>query len=103
MVLQNLLIKDFRQKHPKMTYRQIGQLTGIQLTRVFRIFNGAPMKLNEWEAFQKLTNPKNESSERQEVMELAEKVISKLSSNGINDVKFFLGRKLQLINQRVTL
>jgi hypothetical protein len=34
------------------TLRFISQDTGMQLTRAFRILNGAPMKLSEYEVFE---------------------------------------------------
>ncbi len=51
MSLQKKILNDFRQHFPTQTLREIAALTDIQLTRVFRLMNGAPMKLEEFEAF----------------------------------------------------
>ena len=51
MSLQTKILNDFRQRFPTETLREIAALTDIQLTRVFRLMNGAPMKLEEYEAF----------------------------------------------------
>jgi hypothetical protein len=51
MSLQKKILNDFRQHFPTHTLREIAALTDIQLTRVFRLINGAPMKLEEFEAF----------------------------------------------------
>jgi hypothetical protein len=51
MKLQQKIIKQYKQKYPHHTLQKISNLTGIQLTRVFRIFHGRPMKLTEYEAF----------------------------------------------------
>lgn len=48
-MLQQAIIKQYHQIFKNQTYRQIAEHTGIQMTRIFRIFNGAPMKLCEYE------------------------------------------------------
>lgn len=52
MELQFKILSDFREKYPDLTLKQISKLTGIQITRVFRLFNGSEMKLKEYEMFQ---------------------------------------------------
>lgn len=51
MSLQKKILNDFRKSFPNQTLREIAALTDLQLTRVFRLMNGAPMKLEEYEAF----------------------------------------------------
>jgi hypothetical protein len=51
MSLQSRVLKEYRQQYPLHTLREISALTGIQLTRVFRLMNGAAMKLEEFEQF----------------------------------------------------
>ena len=51
MSLQSRVLKEYRQHYPLHTLREISALTGIQLTRVFRLMNGAAMKLEEFELF----------------------------------------------------
>jgi hypothetical protein len=51
MSLQSRVLKEYRQHYPLHTLREISALTGIQLTRVFRLMNGAAMKLEEFEQF----------------------------------------------------
>lgn len=49
MTLQQQILAEFKQHFPRRTFREIEDLTGIQLTRVFRLMNGAPMRLDEYE------------------------------------------------------
>jgi len=51
MSLQSHILSEYRHQFPRHTLREISHVTGIQLTRVFRILNGAPMKLDEFERF----------------------------------------------------
>lgn len=54
MCLQTRILEEFRSLYPRNTLRETSLQTGIQLTRVFRIYNGAPMKLAEYERFHEL-------------------------------------------------
>ncbi len=51
MKLQEKILREFQQTFPNETLRNISELTGIQLTRVFRLMNGSAMKLDEYESF----------------------------------------------------
>ncbi len=51
MSLQNRVLSEYRQLYPQHTLRETSLQTGIQLTRVFRLMNGAAMKLEEFESF----------------------------------------------------
>jgi hypothetical protein len=53
MSLQNTTIQRYRLFFPQETLREISARTGIQITRVFRLVNGKPMRLQEFEAFEK--------------------------------------------------
>lgn len=58
MSLQNKTIHRYRLFFPKDTLREASSRTGIQITRVFRLFNGKPMKVEELEAFEKVIHDK---------------------------------------------
>ena len=53
MSLQSKTIQRYRLLFPNETLKEISARTGIQITRVFRLFNGKPMKLREFEAIEK--------------------------------------------------
>lgn len=52
MSLQQNTLKRYRQLFPQETLREVSARTGIQITRVFRLFTGKTMKVGELEAFQ---------------------------------------------------
>lgn len=52
MGLQDIIIKRYFDYYPKQSLRGISTNTNIQITRVFRILNGSPMKLCEYESFE---------------------------------------------------
>jgi hypothetical protein len=52
MSLQEITIKRYFDHYPKQSLREISANTDIQITRVFRLLNGAQMKLCEYEAFE---------------------------------------------------
>ena len=60
MSVQSIVLKQFNELYPEAKLREISEKTGIQITRVFRILNGAEMKVSELESFQKATdNPRS--------------------------------------------
>lgn len=58
MSLQNKVIQRYRLFYPHESLREVSERTGIQITRVFRLFNGKPMKVGELEVFEKVINQK---------------------------------------------
>jgi hypothetical protein len=60
--LQKELLDDFKEKFKNFTLKQYAELTGIERTRVFRLFNGQEMKLGEWDLIRKLTYGEKASS-----------------------------------------
>ncbi len=58
MTLQQKTLQRYRQLFPNETLREISARTSIQITRVFRLYNGKTMKVGELEAFEKAINDK---------------------------------------------
>lgn len=58
MTLQQKTLQRYRQLFPNETLREISARTGIQITRVFRLFNGKTMKVVELEAFERAIDNK---------------------------------------------
>jgi hypothetical protein len=52
MTLQQKTLQKYRQLFPNETLRETSARTSIQITRVFRLFSGKPMKVGELEAFE---------------------------------------------------
>lgn len=58
MTLQEKTLQRYRQLFPNQPLREVSARTGIQITRVFRLFNGKVMKVGELEAFEKAITEK---------------------------------------------
>lgn len=58
MSLQKKTLSRYRHYFPLETLRETSARTGIQITRVFRLFNGKTMKVGELEAFEAAVNLK---------------------------------------------
>ncbi|MDP7319301.1 MAG: hypothetical protein QF441_01770 [Bacteriovoracaceae bacterium] len=74
--LQTRVLTLYKQEFPKDTLKDISTRTGIQITRVFRLFNGSEMKLKEYMAFEKCL--KSHFS-RNDFLELTHECLLKLS------------------------
>ncbi len=93
-MLQQAIIKQYHQVFQNRTYREIADHTGIQMTRVFRIFNGAPMKLCEYETLYQKIQERGAMGGR--LCELAREVEKHLSANAILCLSRELERRLQI-------
>ncbi|MGB0452398.1 MAG: hypothetical protein ACPGJV_01685 [Bacteriovoracaceae bacterium] len=51
MNLQDEVLLEFKKFYPGLTLAQQAEVTGIQVTRMFRLNNGSEMKLTEFEKF----------------------------------------------------
>jgi predicted transcriptional regulator len=95
MTLQRQILREYKEIFPHQTLKQISEETGIQITRVFRIFNGQEMKLKEYEAiYNKVQNHKQ--AKDKELISLVEEGLILLSSESLNDIKMSLMRKLSM-------
>lgn len=59
-LLQQVTLKRFTKVVGQKTYNEYSQLTGIERTRLFRLFHGAEMKVSEYEVFQSFFKEKPE-------------------------------------------
>jgi hypothetical protein len=96
MSLQKKILNDFRQHFPTYTLREIAALTDIQLTRVFRLINGAPMKLEEFEAFTvAIQNNTSHYASQHHLDRLITEVKNRLSAEEQKKVAHAIEMKLQ--------
>jgi len=79
--LQTSIIQNYRAIYPDHTLKEISNLTGIQLTRVFRILNGSEMKLSEYSAFIKIT-----SKPKKRISALFDECLQKLSEIKLKEI-----------------
>lgn len=94
MDLQKKILQDYRTLYPDLSLREISSRTGIQLTRVFRLFNGSPMKLCEYQVFHEMVEQVD--LDRPELITLIKECESKLSANALSEVESLMKRKLAL-------
>lgn len=78
MDYQEAILKEYRETFPDKTLKTTSAETGIQMTRVFRIFNGSPMKLREYEAFEKTIKQKRLSSSKFELLSKFQNCLTQL-------------------------
>lgn len=97
MTLQKKTIQRFRQLFPQETLKGISERTDIQITRVFRLLNGKPMRVEELEAFENAINSKlGENSNYQKLQSLMEEATSFLSNEDLGKINSYIERKLSL-------
>ena len=92
MEVQNKLLEDFMKLYERPTFRKISEMTGINLTRVFRIFNGSTMKLPEFCILKDLIESKQGYSCLTRLMMECE---NKLSVESLINLEVLMRRKLQ--------
>jgi len=61
---QTSLIERFKRAAGKKTFSEYGELTGIERTRMFRLFNGADMKMSEYEKIKSFLEIIDKTSEK---------------------------------------
>jgi hypothetical protein len=98
MEVQNELLKKFRSLHNDPTYKEVSSLTGIQMTRVFRIFNGMEMKLSEYLIIKSLIDEKINSQNNLD--KIFEDCKMKLSDNSLKEIQEFCQKKI-FVNELV--
>ena len=76
------------------TLKKISADTGIQVTRVFRLFNGSTMKLSEYQIFQHKVKEKMGLTDTIEA--IAFECSLKLSHQAIKEIEVFLNRKMEI-------
>lgn len=94
MGLQKIILDQYMQLNKGPTLQKIAKDTGIQLTRVFRLFNGSTMKLSEYQIFQQRVREKMGLSESLEVIALDCSL--KLSPAAILEIEIYLKRKIEI-------
>lgn len=96
MKLQNNVLNCYKAKFPNHTLKKISQRTGIQLTRVFRLFNGHEMKLSEYEAFQMACFRESNDSLFSKFFELSINSVQTLSEQEIRSITHIMEDLLEV-------
>ncbi len=96
MSLQQSILQQYRLHFPQESLREVSARTGIQITRVFRLFNGKTMKVGELEAFQSAIQQKIYSDPSTRTFaRLFNDAVSKLSSEELEKVNDHIERRIQ--------
>lgn len=94
--LEKEVIRRYRQVFPKDTLKAISEKTGIQITRVFRIMNGKPMKVRELEIFERILKTEcKETKKLTEIERLTKLAVSYLSVKDLDQIVQYLERKIK--------
>ena len=99
MSVQKTVLQQFQEAHPKAKLKEISEKTGIQITRVFRILNGAEMKVTEWEKFKKASQSQTNIDS---FTETAKKCSLKLSPQRRKHLQAYMEQALSLIEFKMT-
>lgn len=94
MELQKVILDQYMLLHGGPTLQKIAKDTGIQLTRVFRLFNGSTMKLSEYQIFRERVRQKMGLTDSLEV--IAFDCTLKLSPTAIKEIEIYLKRKIEI-------
>lgn len=93
MDLQKTILNQYMLLNGKPTLKKISEDTGIQLTRVFRLFNGSQMKLDEYQTFNQKVKERMGLTDSLE--QIAFECSMRLSPEAIKDLEVFLKRKIE--------
>ncbi len=94
MDIQKTILGQYMLLNHKPTFKEISKDTGIQVTRVFRLFNGNIMKLSEYQVFNSRVKEKMGLTGGLE--DVAFECSMKLSPESIKDLEVYLKRKIAL-------
>ncbi len=94
MDIQKTILGQYMLLNQKPTFKEISKDTGIQVTRVFRLFNGSTMKLSEYQVFNRKVKEKMGLTSGLE--DVAFECSMKLSPESIKELEVFLKRKITL-------
>lgn len=96
-MLQSLMVREYKKIYGNPTLKETATLTGIQITRVHRIFNGSEMKLSEYQSFRSLINLKTKKNlnSQESIETLLENCLKDCSDYVLDDLKNFLRQKLE--------
>jgi hypothetical protein len=94
MDIQKTILNQYMLLNNRPTFKEIARDTGIQVTRVFRLYNGSTMKLSEYQIFNKKV--KEKMGLTGDLSDIAFECSMKLSPESIKDLEVYLKRRIQL-------
>jgi hypothetical protein len=95
MSLQDKILQRYKKVHPHQTLKEASVLTGIQITRIFRLFNGKKMKVDELETFERLIQAKiDQRPQLNRLKSLLEEISFQLDDSDITKIADVIERKI---------
>jgi hypothetical protein len=98
MQTQATLLKRYKEVYPKDTFQVISKKTNIQITRVFRIFNGSEMKLKEYLSINELLQSKIDSKQ---FIQSAKSCLENLSIDKVESLMNQMNHSLKIASLRL--
>lgn len=95
MNLQKLTLNYLKQAYPGITLREIATQTGLEQTRVFRIFKGHEMKLSEYQALNTFIEKKGRKNSVLRIHHLIDESLEILEEKTLEDIFLLIERKVQ--------
>src|SRR5690606_10243692 len=95
MELEKEIIVRYKKKFPHETLKETSDRTGIQITRVYRLFSGRKMKVSEFEAFQRAIEGEPSCQRNERFNNLISEIILTFDSEEIDFICQSLERKIQ--------
>lgn len=97
MNLQKRTLERYRQLFPLETLREISARTGLNITRVFRLYNGKTMKVGELEAFENaITKRLAENPSYARLTDAVDQASTILTNDELGKIAEFIERKVVL-------
>lgn len=91
---QDKLLARFKEVFGDPTYKEMSEISGINLTRIFRLNNGFEMKMGEYLKIKKCVDEKIATSSN--IKFLFESCLEKLSVKVLKDLEVICARKLEM-------
>ncbi len=91
---QKRLIERFKELYGNPTYKEMAEITDIQMTRAFRLCNGFEMKLTEYLKISKKIDEK--IAETSTIKDTFNTCLNELSANALKEIEKFCVRKLEV-------
>lgn len=91
---QTKLLTRFKEIYKNPTYKEMSDISNINLTRIFRLNNGFEMKMSEYLKIKKCIDDKIAQSSN--VQFVFNQCIENLSVNVLKEIEKFCSRKLEI-------
>ncbi len=96
MQMQKKILEQFQEVYKRPTLKESKEITGIHPTRFFRLMNGYPMKLNEYELISDAIIKRTKEPHHHKAHGVLNNLLSLLSEKGTNSLIQGMERKISL-------